>query len=63
MDENDMHIFEAIRVSGARQIFVSVFGDENSDANRRLKANARAYLSSAGKHIDFFDASTALVWV
>ncbi|CAM8645199.1 Protein of unknown function DUF4917 [Comamonadaceae bacterium] len=62
MDENDMHIFEAIRKSGSQHIFVSVFGDENSDANRRLKANALAFLSSPGAHVNFFDASTAAVW-
>jgi hypothetical protein len=62
MDENDMHVFEAIRKSGARQIFVSVFGDEGSVANRRLKANAVAFLGAAGKHVDFFDANTVAAW-
>ncbi|RQO35732.1 DUF4917 domain-containing protein [Herminiimonas sp. KBW02] len=62
MDENDAHIFEAIRKSDTRQIFVSVFGDENSDENRRLKANALAFLGAAGKHVDFFDASTTSIW-
>lgn len=62
MDENDAHIFEAIRKSDTRQIFVSIFGDEDSDANRRLKANAAAFLGAAGKHVDFFDASTAAAW-
>jgi hypothetical protein len=62
MDENDAHIFEAIRKSDTRQIFVSVFGDEDSDANRRLKASALAFLGAAGKHVDFFDASTAAAW-
>ncbi|CAM8665681.1 Protein of unknown function DUF4917 [Comamonadaceae bacterium] len=63
MDANDMHIFESIRGSGAQQIFVSVFGDEYSEANSQLKANAMAFLSAAGKQVSFFDASTAAVWV
>lgn len=61
MDENDAHIFEAIRKSDTRQIFVSVFGDEDSEANRRLKANALAFLA-AKKHVEFFDASTVMAW-
>ncbi|WP_194714656.1 DUF4917 family protein [Noviherbaspirillum soli] len=62
MDDNDAHIFEAIRKSDACQVFVSVFGDEDSDANRRLKANSLAFFGAVGKHVDFFDASTAAAW-
>ena len=62
MDQNDLHIFEAIRASAVRQIFVSVFGDEHSDANRRLIANARAHLGGPLTEIAFFDASTVAAW-
>lgn len=62
MDQNDRHIFEAIRTSSVRQIFVSVFGDEHSDANRQLIANARAYLGGPLTTVDFFDASTVSAW-
>ncbi|PJO38033.1 DUF4917 domain-containing protein [Delftia acidovorans] len=62
MDQNDLHIFEAIRTSSVRQIFVSVFGDEHSDANRRLIANARAYLGGPLMTVDFFDAGTVAAW-
>jgi hypothetical protein len=62
MDQNEMHIFEAIRKSAVRQIFVSVFGDEHSDANRRLIANATAYLGGPLTTVDFFDASTVAPW-
>ncbi|MBB1626227.1 DUF4917 family protein [Achromobacter sp. UMC71] len=62
MDENDLHIFRAIRASAARQVFVSVFGDEHSDANRRLIANANAHLGGPLRTIDFFDASTVAAW-
>lgn len=62
MDENDAHIFEAIRKSPSRQIFVSVFGDEHSDPNRRLKANATATLGGAMTTVEFFDAGTVAAW-
>jgi len=62
MDQNDMHIFEAIRKSEARQIFVSIFGDEQSDANRKLRAHALTFLGRQGRNIEFFDASTANAW-
>ncbi|MBB3180988.1 DUF4917 family protein [Variovorax sp. Sphag1AA] len=62
MDENDFHIFDAIKRSQSQQIFVSVHGDENSLSNSRLKANAMAYLSSTLTKVDFFDASTAKPW-
>lgn len=62
MDENDRHIFDAIRKSEARQIFVSIFGDDQSDANRRLRANALAFLGGPGKYVDFFNADTVRAW-
>ncbi len=62
MDQNDMHIFEAIRKSAVRQIFVSVFGDEHSDANRRLIANSTAYLGGPLTTVNFFNASTVAPW-
>jgi hypothetical protein len=62
MDDNDMHIFEAIRKSAARQIFVSIFGDDQSYGNRRLRANALAFLGGPAHQVDFFDASSVRVW-
>lgn len=62
MDENDAHIFEAIRKSASRQIFVSVFGDEHNEVNRRLIANARAHLTGAMTTVEFFDAGTVAAW-
>lgn len=62
MDQNDMHIFEAIRKSAVRQIFVSVFGDAHSDANRRLIANATAFLGGPMTTVQFFDAATVAAW-
>lgn len=62
IDENDKHVFDALRRSSATQIFVSLFGDEDSVANVRSRANAMAFLSGGNREVDFFDAATAPVW-
>ena len=62
MDENDKHIFDRIKSSSLRKIFVSLFGDECSDSNTRTKANARAYLEGIDKEVTFYDAESAPVW-
>jgi hypothetical protein len=62
IDENDKHIFDAIRKSSVTQIFVSLYGDEESDGNIRSKANAMAFLSVGGRSVEFFDANIAPVW-
>lgn len=62
IDENDKHIFDAVKNGSASQIFVSLYGDEESEANVRSKANAIAFLSGAGRVVEFFDAMTAPVW-
>ena len=40
MDENDKHIFDQLRQSHVNKFFVSIFGDEDSKGNARVKANA-----------------------
>lgn len=62
MDENDKHIFDQIKSSPVDRIFVSIFGNEHSEANTRTKANARAYLERFDKEVDFYDAESAPVW-
>jgi hypothetical protein len=62
MDENDKHIFDKLKQSGVNKFFVSIFGDENSDENTRVKANARAYLESSISDVNFFDAQSAPIW-
>lgn len=61
-DENDKHIFDQIKNSHINKVFVSVFGDENSDQNTRTKANARAYLERFGLVVYFYDAATVNIW-
>ena len=62
MDENDKHIFDQIKRSQISKVFVSIYGDENSESNTRARANARAYLQRPGLDVNFFDATTATVW-
>lgn len=62
VNENDKHIFDQIQRSGVSKIFISLFGDENSSANARTQANAKAFLAKKGRLIEFFDAATAPVW-
>jgi hypothetical protein len=60
--ENDKHIFDAVRKSSVGQVFVSIFGAEESEQNARTIANARTYLQARNRKVDFFDATSAPVW-
>lgn len=62
IDENDKHIFDGLKSSSVSQIFVSLFGEEESPENIRSKANAMAFLSGGGRVVEFFDSATAPVW-
>lgn len=62
IDENDKHIFDQLKASRVEKFFVSIFGDESSDHNTRIKANARAFLESGSVEVDFFDAESATIW-
>ena len=42
---------------------VSIFGDENSDANKKSKANALAYIQPKRTTVEFYQAETSPVWV
>ncbi|WP_074218047.1 DUF4917 family protein [Vreelandella aquamarina] len=62
MDDNDKHIFDKIKSSRVAKVFVSIYGDENTDANSRTKANAIAFLQSFNRSVEFYQAETAPVW-
>lgn len=62
MDENDKHIFSQIKSSQTRKVFVSIYGDENSEANTRTKANAQAFLQEKDRNVDFFNAASVPIW-
>lgn len=59
MADNDKHIFDQINESEVEKVFVSIFGDENSEANRETMANARRFIHA---DVEFYDASTAPIW-
>ncbi|SMN17350.1 hypothetical protein CRYPA_1461 [uncultured Candidatus Thioglobus sp.] len=61
MNDNDRHIFNGIKLSGISKIFVSIFGDENSESNARLKENAMSYLKN-NNTVEFYQAESARVW-
>jgi len=62
MDENDKHIFDQINLSNIHKIFVSIYGDETSDDNKRSKANAKTYLEKEGVEVIFYQAESTPVW-
>lgn len=62
MDENDKHIFDQVKSSRVTRVFVSIYGDEYSEANTRTKANAKAFIEKLGKHVDFYQAESTPVW-
>lgn len=37
MDENDRHIFDQIRESKVTKVFVSIYGNENDENNKKSK--------------------------
>ena len=60
LDENDRHIFDKVRGSGVQKVFVSIYGDENSEGNIMAQARAKSYLGE--QKVAFFKAETAPVW-
>ncbi|GJL73381.1 MAG: hypothetical protein NMNS01_25800 [Nitrosomonas sp.] len=62
LGENDKHIFDQLKSSAVSRYFVSIFGDENTEANTRVKANAQAYLGSPFAEVEFYDAESVHVW-
>lgn len=60
MDETDTHIFEKANESGISNVYVSIFGNPNSQSNRRTKANSESYFHHCTVH--FYQAESAPVW-
>lgn len=60
MAENDQHIFKKINSSSVSKVFISIFGDENSDSNLQTKANAKRFINR--KNIEFYQAESAQIW-
>ena len=58
--DNDSHIFEEIKKSHITKIFISIYGDMDSQENRATMMRARNQLF--GMDIEFFQAETTPVW-
>lgn len=61
MDENDRHIFSKINESNIDRVFISMFGNINSEPNRSLEANSMRFFRR-DMNINFYDASSASIW-
>ncbi len=64
--ENDTHILDQIRKGKCSHLFVSIYGNSESETNRQimLRANRLAALRSTRNPfaVQFFDATSANVW-
>lgn len=63
MDENDKHIFDQVKSSRVTRVFVSIYGDEYSEANTRTKANAKAkaFIEKLND-VAFYQAESTSAW-
>ncbi|WP_101927456.1 DUF4917 family protein [Luteimonas rhizosphaerae] len=66
LKSNDQHIYDAISEGRISSIYVSVYGDENSQANQEIMRSAEQISSMRrGRrplNVHFFDAASARVW-
>ena len=69
LDDNDRHIFRYIERGGVKQMFVSLFGDRASVANKKIIQTALAMRDRRGARgarypldVIFYDAASAQVW-
>jgi hypothetical protein len=69
LDDNDRHIFRYIERGGVKQIFVSLFGDPASVANKKIIQAALGMRDRRGARgarypleVIFYDAASAQVW-
>ncbi len=59
-DISDKHIFDEIKESNINKIYISIYGDNNSEINQRTIANARTFLGT--KNLVFYKAETTPIW-
>ncbi|ELA9559368.1 DUF4917 family protein [Vibrio parahaemolyticus] len=59
--ENDRHIFDQINKSRVNKVFISIFGDEDGEANQESMANARRFLNRRIA-IDYYNSNTTPIW-
>jgi hypothetical protein len=60
---NDDHILHLIRRGKSRHLFVSLFGDPDSESNQEIVSRAQRLVGDRNqRRIDFYDAASASVW-
>jgi hypothetical protein len=63
---NDQHWFDLIRKGKTRALYVSLFGNAESDTNRAIRAQALHISSGRGERrpleVHFYDAASAQIW-
>lgn len=61
--DNDEHILRLVRRGKSKHLFVSLFGDPDSEMNRAIVARALDLAGPRGqRQVDFYDAASAHVW-
>jgi hypothetical protein len=63
MDENDKHIFDQIKKSSVRKIFISIYGDPHNESNSTTRGNAVRFLDGPNVVVEFFQAESTPIWV
>ena len=64
MADNDDHILRKIASGGIPQLFVSIYGDPSTDANKKIISRAKALGDERKKRLEihFFDADSTTIW-
>lgn len=63
--ENDDHLFQCLRTGQISSLYVSLYGDPDSKANRLVRQRAESIADSRRSNplsVAFFDAESAAVW-
>lgn len=64
--ENDEHILQQIRKGRFKKLYVSIYGDKDSDANKEIISRAEGFSSLRNQNhpldVKFYDAESAKVW-
>lgn len=61
--ENDEHILKLVRRGNTKHLFVSVFGNIDSEANQSIVTRAQSLAGHRNqRRVEFYDAASAQVW-
>lgn len=66
LHENDEHVLKCIRNSKIKDVYVSIFGDTDSEENQLIMSRAQSLIPgrqlNQNREIVFYDAGSASVW-